>query len=281
MDTTPAPTFRGKYGPWAVVAGASAGLGAEFARQLAASGLHLVLVARRAPELEALAATLRQPYRVETQTIALDLAAEDAAETLDHLTSDKDVGLLIYNATNAPVGPFLELSLDEHMRELAVNVRAPMTLAWRFGQRFAARRRGGIILMSSMSATMGSALVSNYAATKAFTLVLAEGLWEELRERGVDVLAVQPAVISAPSPATGGAASGATERNAASATSTTPEVVAREALAGLGRGPAVVPGAGVKLAAFFMRRVLPRTSAIRMMGRVMRQMYGADDAASR
>lgn len=270
MNSAQARAFRAKYGPWAVVAGASAGVGAEYARLLAAAGLSLMLVARRTPELAALAASLRERYHVEIQTLALDLARDDAAETLDEWASGQDVGLLVYNAARSPVGPFLDLSLDEHMGELAVNVRTPMALAWRFGRRLAARGRGGIILMSSMSANFGTALVSNYAATKAFNLTLAEGLWEELRARGVDALAVQPAVIAAASPVS----ASAQHQRATAATTTTPEVVARAALAALGRGPTVTPGGAVRLAAFFMRRVMPRTSAIRMMGRVMRRMYG-------
>lgn len=261
---TQARAFRtryARYGPWAVIAGASAGLGAAYAEQLAAAGLHLVLVARRSAELEALAAALRERHGVEVRTLSLDLALPDAAATLDQQTAGVDVGLLVYNATRAPVGSFLDLSLDEHAAELAVNVHTPMELVWRFGRRFNVRGHGGVILMSSMSANQGSALVSNYAATKAYSLVLAEGLWEEWRARGVDVLAVQPAVIAAPSSGQGGA------------TTQTPEAVARAALAALGHGPSVTPGVAVKLASVFMRRVMPRASAIRMMGRVMRQMY--------
>lgn len=272
MRATRAHVFRAKYGPWAVVAGASAGLGAAYATQLAAAGLDLVLVARRAAELEALAATLRQRAGVEVRTLPLDLAQPDAAATLDQQTGDLDVGLLVYNATRSLVGPFLDLPLDDHLDELAVNARTPMELAWRFGRRLSRRGRGGMILMSSMSASLGSALVSNYGATKAYSLVLAEGLWEEWREHGVDVLAVQPAVIAEPTAAAG---SGARPQRAAAATTLTPDAIAREALAALGRGPSVTPGASVKLAAFFMRRIMPRASAIRMLGRVMRQMYGA------
>ncbi len=270
MDADRAQAFRTKYGPWALVAGASAGLGAAYATQLAALGLNLVLVARRAPELEALATALRERNHVETRTLALDLGQPDAAALLDQQTADIEVGLLVYNATRSLIGPFLDLALDDHLDELAVNVRTPMELAWRFGRRFSARRHGGVILMSSMSASLGSALISNYGATKAYTLVLAEGLWEELRAQGVDVLAALPASISTP----GAQASGAQRQRAADATTLTPEVVARETLAALGRGPTVTPGGVVKLASFFMKRVMPRTSAIRMMGRVMRQMYG-------
>jgi uncharacterized protein len=274
MDADRTQAFRAKYGPWALVAGASAGLGAAYATQLAALGLNLVLVARRAPELEALATALRERSQVQTRTLALDLGQPDAATLLDQQTAEMEVGLLVYNAARSLIGPFLDLALDDHLGELAVNVRTPMELAWRFGRRFSARGHGGVILMSSMSASLGSALISNYGATKAYNLVLAEGLWEELRAQGVDVLAALPASISTP----GMQASGARRQRAADATTLTPAVVARETLAALGRGPTVTPGGATQLASFFMRRVLPRTAAIRMMGRVMRQMYGGSQA---
>lgn len=274
MEADRARAFQARYGPWALVAGASAGLGAQFATQLAALGLNLVLVARRAPELEALAATLRERCGVETRTLALDLGQPDAAALLDQQTADVEVGLLVYNAARSLIGPFLDLALDDHLDELAVNTRTPMELAWRFGRRFSARGHGGLILMSSMSASVGSALISNYGATKAYNLTLAEGLWEELRARGVDVLAALPASVSTPA----ALASGARSQRAADATTLTPEVVARETLAALGRGPTVTPGSVVKLASFFMRRVLPRTTAVRMMGRTLRQMYGSPGA---
>ncbi len=257
--------FRAKYGPWALIAGASAGLGAQYATRLATLGLNVALVARRSPELEALALSLHQRHGVDVRTLALDLAREDAAATLDQWTGDLDVGLLVYNAARAPVGPFLDLPLDEHMAELAVNTRTPMELAWRFGQRFRARGCGGAILMSSMSGSFGTGLVSNYAATKAYTLILAEGLWDELRAYGVDVVVATPAVIAAES---SGASAGGLLRMPS--TTLTPAEVVRETLAALGRGPSVTPGAALKLAAFFMRRVMPRRVAIEMMGRAMR-----------
>ncbi len=274
MNAAQAQAFRAKYGPWALVAGASVGLGAEYAAQLAALGLNLTLVARRTAELDALAATLRERDGVEIRAIALDLGQPDAAAILDQQTAGLDVGLLVYNATRSLVGSFLDLALDEHLDELAVNVRTPMELAWRFGRRFRARGHGGLILMASMSANFGSALISNYGATKAYTLVLAEGLWEELRAQGIDVLAAMPAAIATPA----ALAHDARPQRAAAATTVTPTVVARETLAALGHGPTVTPGGAARLASFFMRRVMPHTMSIRMMGWVMRQMYGEDAA---
>jgi uncharacterized protein len=263
--------LRERYGPWAVVAGASEGLGAAYARELAAMGLHVLLIARREEALAALARELSTRHGVETRVLALDLAEEESADVIAGATAGLDVGLLIYNAALSAIGPFLETPLDKHLRELAINCRDPLTLTYTFGQRMKARGRGGMILMSSMSATMGSAMIANYAATKAYNLVLAEGLWEELRDSGVDVMACAPASVATP----GYLASQPRSRGGVM----TPETVAREALRALGRQPSFIPGASNRAAAFALRRLMPRRATVRMMGGIMRRMYPPQQSA--
>ncbi len=258
-----------KYGPWALIAGGSEGLGASFAEQLAQRGLNLALVTRSADLLDTLAQRLSQRYGVQTLTITQDLSVEGAAATIDRQTEDLDLGLLIYNAGYPASGGFFDIPLEDHLRELGTNVRSPLELTYLIGQRLVARGRGGIILISSLSSAFGSALISNYAATKAYDLILAEGLWEELRGRGVDVLAALPSAIATPNYLENQQRDGS--RNVVAPM--LPEDVARETLAALGKGPSVVPGRVNRLQAFFMRRVLPRTAAIRLMGSVMRRMY--------
>lgn len=259
--------FRAKYGPWAIVAGASTdapnGVGAEYAAQLAARGLNVVLIARRQPQVEALAADLATRYGVQTRPLAHDLGREDIGAAVAQFTADIDVGLLVYNAGLSPVGTFFGQPLETHLAEVAINCRAPMVLAYTLGQRMRRRGRGGIILMSSLSAGQGSALIANYAATKAYNLILAEGLWAELREQGIDVLACVPSAIAAPN------ASGKVSGYGATA----PRVVADESLNALGRTPSVVPGLGSRLGGIFMRRLLPRRAAIGMFSGIMRRMY--------
>src|SRR6266540_3849601 len=121
--------FAARYGPWAVVAGASEGLGAEFATQLAMQGLNLVLVARRADRLDELATQLAASYGAQVRTLALDLGHADAAVVITTQTADIEVGLLVYNAARSVIGPFLERPLQDHLNELDVNCRAPVTLA--------------------------------------------------------------------------------------------------------------------------------------------------------
>ncbi|HKA89504.1 MAG TPA: SDR family NAD(P)-dependent oxidoreductase, partial [Haliangiales bacterium] len=186
--------FAARYGPWAVVAGASEGLGAAFARALAARGLNLVLFARRRDALDALAASLG----VEVRAVALDLAQPDLAAAVADVVGDIDVGLLVYNAAYAPIGAFAELPLADKLRAVDTNCRGPVTLADALAPRLRRRGRGGIVLMSSLAGALGSPLVATYAATKAFNLVLAEGLWDELGQLGIDVIACRAGATRTP-----------------------------------------------------------------------------------
>jgi uncharacterized protein len=263
------PPLVERYGPWAVVAGASEGLGEAFARRLAAEGLHLVLVARRRERLEALAHELSAQHGVSVRPLALDLARGDVADAVAEAVGDGEVGLLVYNAALSIIGPFLDAPAEEPMRVLDVNCRGPLLLAHRLGGAMAERGRGGILLMSSLSGYQGSALIASYAATKAFNVVLGEGLWDELGERGVDVL-----VCSAGATRTPNYEASAPKRTSRLATLMEPEAVVSEALAGLGRRPSVIPGLGNRLAALLMQRLLPRRVAVRTMGRATRAMYG-------
>lgn len=258
--------FAQRYGPWALVAGASAGLGAAFARLAAARGLNLVLLARRPDALAALAAELTAAHRVEVRTGALDLARPDLADAVAALAGDLEIGLLVYNAAHSAVGPFLDRPLAEHQRVLDVNCRGPLVLAHALGRGMASRGRGGIVLMSSLAASQGNPLLASYAASKAFGLVLAEGLWAELRARGVDVVACRAGATRTP----GYAASNPRRR----VPLMEPEPVARRALDALGGGPTAVAGALNRVAAFAFGRLLPRRASIRIMERATRRLYG-------
>jgi short-subunit dehydrogenase len=258
-------TFRERYGPWALVAGASAGIGEAFARRLAERGLHLLLVARRAEALERLAAELRERHRVEVRVEPLDLARSDLVERAEALAAGAEVGLLVYNAAHSVIGPFVERPLEEQLRVLEVNCRGPLLLAHRFGGAMAARGRGGILLMTSIAGSQGNPWLVSYAASKAFNLVLAEGLWVELGERGVDVLACRAGATR-----TRGYEASRPKRSVPLMEA---EEVVDSALAALGRRPSVVPGALNRVAAFAFGRLLPRRTSIRIMGRATRRLY--------
>jgi short-subunit dehydrogenase len=254
--------LRDKYGPWVVVAGASEGLGAAFARELAGQGINLLLLARRLDVLEQVAAPLRA--RVEVRTAALDLGDPGLAGQLEALTSGLDVGLCVYNAALSQIGPFLEQSLADKQRILDINCRGPLTVAHVFGERMARRGRGGLLLMSSMTAFWGSPWVATYGATKAFNLSLGEALWSELRERGVDVLVCCAGATRTPGFQRASGPDGPR--------SMAPEAVVREALAALGRTPSMVPGRFNRFGAFVLGRLLTRRRAVALMGSQTRRL---------
>jgi len=261
--------FCTRYGPWAIVAGASEGLGAEYARQAASRGLNLILIARRAELLQSLAAKLSDQYHVEIKTVALDLSLPDTAVRILEIVNGLDIGLLVYNAASSAVGPFLEKSLDGHLKEIDTNVRAPLKLVYLFGERMARRGCGGIILMASLSAFQGSAYISTYAATKAFNIVLAEGLWEEWQSLGVAVLVCVAGAIRTPNYI----ASQPRQTGRFSDSTMEPEQVVQEALAALGKQPYIIPGRMNRFSSFIMRHLMPRKMAVQLMGKILHNMY--------
>jgi uncharacterized protein len=252
--------MRERYGPWAVVAGASEGLGAAFATELAGYGINLILVARRREPLAELAAALP----VESVPVVADLSTVEGLATVVAAAQGREVGLVVANAAYSPIGRFLTLDPAESQRALDLNCRAPLALAHHFLPPMASRRRGGFVIMSSLAGQQGSPPISVYAATKAFGAVLAEGLWAELRGSGVDVVTCVAGAVETP---------GLAASKAGRAPGTlSPSAVARAALRGLGRGPRVVPGLTMRISSAVMSRLLPKRAAIAIIARASRDL---------
>jgi short-subunit dehydrogenase len=254
-----------RHGPAALIVGASDGIGAAFAEELAARGSDLVLVARRQSALDAAAERLRAAYHVRVRTLAADASTTEGIAAITGI--QEDVGLLVCNAALAPIAPFLELTLEQLDAMIDLNCRSAAHLAHAFGTRLVKRGHGGIVLLSSMASNQGSALVAHYAATKAYLRVLAEGLWAELRPHGVDVLASCPGPVRTPT----------FERSGARRARLVPAPmdsrdVARETLAALGRRPVVIPGRWNRLAATGAA-LLPRRRAVTLSSARTRAMY--------
>lgn len=237
------------YGPWALVTGASSGIGEAFARCLARSGLSLVLVARRRDRLEALGERLERENRIQVRPVETDLSVEASAERLADAVADLDVGLLVNNAGVGAMGRFGSHEPGRLADMIRLNCTAPVLLTHHMLPRLKARERAGIIVVSSVAAYQGSPYMACYSATKAFDLIFGEGLAAECRGTGLDVLVVSP---------------GATETEFQMVAEAVPhrgdsaDSVAEEALASLGRKHTVVTGVSHKLQAasgrFFPRR---------------------------
>lgn len=259
LSTKEQSRLKTKYGPWAMVTGASSGIGLELARQLAASGLHLVLVARSQDKLDSLAEDLLSRYAIETQVIIADVSQADALEQIRAKTRNKSIGLLITSAGFGTSGLFQDSDLAEEINMLRVNCEALMSLTHQFAQRFVAQKKGGIILLSSLVAFQGVPYSAHYAATKAYVQSFAEGLAEELNPHGVDVLAAAPGPVK----------SGFEARaNMQMSMSLTPEQVGVPILKALGRKTTVLPGVLTKFLVYSLR-TLPRWAKVKIMKSVM------------
>ncbi len=252
-----------RYGPWAVVTGASDGIGRNFAERLAEAGVHLVLVARRQEVLDTLAQQMEHRHGVRTRVLSLDLSRPGSVEALVSGTADVDVGLLVACAGFGTSGPFLESDLSRELEMVQVNCAAVAALCHHFGRRFAERRRGGMVLMSSLLAFQGVPRAANYAATKAYVQSLAEGLHVELAPLGVDVIAC------APGPVKSGFAA---RSDMQMGMGIPPSSVGGATLAALGRTTTVRPGWLSKALELALASLITRWARVRMMARVMRRM---------
>lgn len=250
------------YGPWAVITGASDGIGRAIAGRAASAGINVVLAARSQDRLEELAADLARTHRVDARTVAVDLSRPEGPATLIAATQDLDVGLAVLAAGFGGARSFVESSPAEEHEMIAVNVGAVAQLAQFYVSRMVARGRGGIMLFGSVLGWQGVPGQANYSATKAYVQALGEGLHGELKPRGVDVLCVAPGPVH-----TGFAARAGMTLPIA----TTPNVVAEAAWGALGKRVTVVPGVQAKAMTAGLK-TLPRYVRSVILGRVMASM---------
>ena len=226
-----------QYGPWAVIAGGSEGVGSALAERLAARGFSLLLLARKPGPLDAVAADLRGRFGTEVRTLSVDLTSDDGFAAIVEAAAGLEVGLLIYNAgADNRLDYFLDRPLEVAERMIMLNVMTPTRLARQFGEGMAQRGRGGIVLCSSLAGLAGRPTNAVYSAAKAYANTLAEVLWFELGTKGVDVLgAIFPFIRTPAMERLGMVFDGPT--NAAD-----PFDIADETLANLRNGPALHAG---------------------------------------
>lgn len=249
-----------------MVTGASSGIGAEFARQLAAAGLAVAMVARRRDRLDALAAELRAAHGVEVRVCVHDLAEPSSVSALAAEVADLDLGLIINNAGLSWKGEFLAHDPAHQRRMIELNCQAPVAITHALAPRLVARRRGGVIIVASTGAFQGLPWSAVYGATKAFDLLFGEALHVELAPHGVDVVTLAPGGTDTEGPMNTGVDPA---KVPGKLMAVTPVVAAT--LAGLGRRSVVVPGAGNRLA-HFATRLVSRGFAARAAGRIMKRV---------
>ena len=226
-------SLRERYGDWAVITGASAGIGLEFARALARDGIHCVLVARRVEKLNALATELKEQFQVEVRVEAVDLAAVDGPDQVADAVEDLEIGIVVNNAGVGYAGRF-DKQDAERLREMVnLNCIAPMMLTSRLLPGMKARGRGAMVVVGSVAGRQPLPLHGIYSATKAFDLHLGESLWAEVRRDGIDVLVLEPG----PTLTEFQHVAGEIQHDGAS-----PASVVNAALDALGQQPSVVAG---------------------------------------
>lgn len=184
--------FTQKYGPWALVAGGAQGIGEAYSRYAAAKGLNVVVLDVNQAALDKIAGDLTREHGVECLPVKVDLSAPDMLDQVVAAVGNREIGLLIYNAGIADVGPFFKpnTGLDFELKRVAVNVTGPLLLTYHFAKPMLARQAGGIVLMSSGAGLKGAPYYAAYSATKAYDIALGQALWAEFKPYNVDVLAV-------------------------------------------------------------------------------------------
>jgi len=258
-------------GKWALITGASAGIGVEFATQLAAGGTHLVLTARRRDRLEALSEKLKGAHKIQTEIIVADLAQPDAPEKIYGLTKQQGmvIELLINNAGFGQYGELTQVETQRLLNMVQVNCTAVVHLTRLFLPDMIARKSGYVLIVASTASFQAVPYISTYAATKAFDLLFAEGLAEEMKPHGVRVCALCPGSTESEFHAIAG------QEQFTSKNQETAEKVARTGLQALAAGKSyAISGLGNYLGAH-SQRMVPR----RMVTRIAANMFRPDKKA--
>ena len=267
-----------KYGPWALVVGASDGVGALFAERLASEGVNVTLVARRQHLLDEVAAGIREHTSAETRTFAIDLTDPDASQRIIEATDDLEVGMLVYCAGGDPnYQPFLANPVSAAEDLLQRNCLVLMRLCHHFAGQMVERHRGGIVNFTSGAALAGGRNMVVYGGTKAFDMVFTEGLWVELHDKGVDVLGLVLGMTDTPA-----LRKLEFERGRLASIAEVPEgavtaaSVVDEAFANLGNGPTIATGDDVRMA-FELFKSMSRNEVVRLIMQMSTEVMGTDE----
>lgn len=269
MTTT--SEIEDRYGPWAVVTGASSGIGQAFAQHLASERVNLVLAARSEERLREVGETLTAAYGIEHRVVTVDLAQQSGARTLAAATEDLDVGLLVSNAGDGVPKDFLDHHLDELQRQVVLNATSHLELIHHFGRRLVERGAGGILITSASAGFHGLPHMANLAAAKGYLHHLGEALHHELAPAGVDVTVLLPGSVDTPIVGRIGL-----EASDLPVRLMAPQAAVAEAMQALTSGRAtIVPGRVIRVAL----RVTPRRVLVRLNGRLMERALARNATA--
>ncbi len=268
-------SLKEKYGDWALITGASSGIGKALAKLLAQKGFNVVLVARRADALNELAHELHNNFQVDTRVVALDLLKPDAVQALYDEVSTLDIGLVIPAAGIDEMGQFLDKEYHSLERMLKLNIHVPSEIAHVFGKKLTARKCSGIILVSSLFGYQGIPNFAAYAASKAYILTLGETLNVELAQLGLDVLVLSPGLTDTPF-----TQSMEIDFSKLPMFAQRPEIVAKTALNALGHKATIVPGLLNKIYAW-ENRFIPRSWPVKLFGFLINRAIKAYQTQSR
>ena len=276
-------TFADRYGPWALVAGASEGVGEAYAHAMADRGLNVVLLARRQEALDDVASAIKAKAGVEARAVAVDLSEPDAATRIAAATSGLDVGMVMYCAgADSTYERFLAKPVDVPLALLRRNCVTPMQLCHHFAGPMVARGKGGIVLVSSGAGLAGGANMVAYCASKAFDMVMAEALWAELHDEGIDVLGLVLSVTDTPSLrrllAKRGVLADADDSSPIQGATSAEDTVA-EAIANLSNGPTWFVSDEFRQSAQQLR-AMDRNDVVKAMIQAAGGIMGADDHAA-
>jgi hypothetical protein len=240
--------FKEKYGDWALITGATSGIGAELTSQIAAKGVNVLLVARKENELAMHAASLKERYGIEVETVSADLSTEDGINRVKKI--ERQIGLLVLAAGIEVNGAFEKTSLEQELKVIQLNVVATLQLTHHFSQSMVERGKGGILLIASLSGHMPNPYFSNYAGSKAYVLNLGASLYGELKPKGVDISVLSPGLTKTPMVADNGMDWSKTPMKPMD-----PSIVAEVGLNGLGKQLLSVPGGKNKMMAWMAKHM--------------------------
>jgi len=261
-------TFKNSYGEWAVVTGANSGIGRALAFEIAEKGLNIVLVARRTPELEEVSNKIKEKYKVSTMVISADLTEQNGINDVIGKTDGLNIGMLVLSAGIENNGSFIKNDLETELKVIQLNIVSTIKLTFHFAKKMESFKKGGIMLVASLTAHMPSPYFSNYAATKSYVLNFGSSLYAELKPKGIDISVLSPGVTNtAMSENTG------IDWTKSKVQIMSPEEVAKEAINHFGKKLSIIPGTGNRLIAFIAKKIISTqklaTTNQRMMQKIL------------